>query len=271
MTPLMALAPVVLTPDQLKWVFVLPQRPALMMGAVVEHMKTQGVKTFGYIGFSGFWGDFIENAMENLGWDDAKIHVVSHARYAPTDTNVTAQVTTVLAADPDAIVVGATGGGGALPHVALVQRGYKNQIYHNHGEVNREFINVGGKAVEGAIAPSGPLLVAENLPDDNPVKPVALDFVRRYEQSFGQETRNLSSGYSYDAYLLLNAAVPAALQKAKPGTPGFRRALRDALENLHDVIGTGGVYNMTETDHSGLDDRARVLVRVENGAWRLFK
>jgi len=137
--------------------------------------------------------------------------------------------------------------------------------------VNREFINVGGKAVEGAIAPSGPLIVAENLSDDNPVKPIALDFVGRYEQTFGKGSRNASSGYSYDAYLLLNAAVPAAMQKAKPGTPEFRRALRDALENLHDVIGTGGVYNMTKTDHSGLDDRARVLVRVENGAWRLLK
>jgi branched-chain amino acid transport system substrate-binding protein len=271
MTPLMALAPVVLTPEQLKWVFVLPQRPALMMGAVVEHMKTHGVKTFGYIGFSGFWGDFIENAMENLGWEAAKIHVVSQARYSPTDTNVTAQVTNVLAADPDAIVIGATGGAGALPHVTLVQRGYQKQIYHNHGEVNREFINVGGKAVEGAIAPSGPLIVAEDLPDDSPIKPVALDFIRRYEQTFGKGTRNVSSGYSYDAYLLLNAAVPAAMQKANPGTPEFRRALRDALENLHDVIGTGGVYNMTQTDHSGLDDRARVLVRVENGAWRLLK
>ena len=188
-----------------------------------------------------------------------------------TDNDVSAQVGNLLAANPDAIVVGGTGGGGALPHVALVARGYKRQIYHNHATVNREFIEVGGKAIEGAIAPSGPLVVAEDLPEDSPIKPVALDFVQRYEQAFGEGSRNASSGYTYDAYLLLNAAVPIAMRKAKPGSPQFRPALRDALENVHNVIGTHGVYNMTPKDHSGLDDRARVLVRVENGNWRLLK
>jgi branched-chain amino acid transport system substrate-binding protein len=270
-TPLLALAPVVLTFDRLEWIFVLPQRPGLMMSAVVEHMKANAVKTVGYIGFSDPWGDFILNATQNLGWGAARIHTVAHERFARTDNNVSAQVGKLLAADPDAVVVGATGGGGALPHAALIVRGYQKQIYHNHGTVNREFIKLGGKAVEGAIAPSGPLLVAEDLPDDNPIKPVALDFIKRYEESFGEGSRNASSGYSYDAYLLLNAAVPIAMQKAKPGTPEFRPALRAALENVHNVVGTHGVYNTSPKDHSGLDDRARVLVRVENGNWRLLK
>jgi branched-chain amino acid transport system substrate-binding protein len=237
----------------------------------VEHMKTKGVKTVGYIGFSDTWGDFILNATENVGWNAAGIHIVSNERYARTDASVTAQVIKVLAANPDAIVIGGSGAGSAPPHIALVDRGYKKQIYHNHGTVNREFIKLGGKTVEGAIAPSGPLIVAEDLPDDNPIKPVALDFTKRYEQTFGEGSRNAFSGYSYDGYLLLNAAVPVAMQKAKPGTPEFRQALRDALENVHNVVGTHGVYNMTEKDHSGLDNRARVLVRVENGDWRLIK
>jgi branched-chain amino acid transport system substrate-binding protein len=269
--PLLALSPVVLTFDKLDWTFVLPQRPGLMMSAVVEHMHMHGVKTVGYIGFSDPWGDFILNATENLGWSAGQIHIVRHERYARTDSNVSAQVGNLLAANPDAIVVGGTGGGGALPHVALVAHGYAKQIYHNHGTVNREFIKVGGKAVEGAIAPSGPLIVAEDLPEDNPIKPVALDFVQRYEQAFGEGSRNASSGYTYDAYLLLNAAIPVAMRKAKPGTPEFRPALRDALENVHNVIGRHGIYNMTPKDHSGLDERARVLVRVENGNWRLLK
>src|SRR4051812_42931254 len=113
-TPLLALAPVVLTYDKLEWVFVLPQRAGLMMSAVIEHMKTNGVKTVGYIGFSDAWGDFILNATENLGWSTAGIHVVSNERYARTDTDLTAQVNKVVAANPDAIVVGGTGGGGAL-------------------------------------------------------------------------------------------------------------------------------------------------------------
>jgi branched-chain amino acid transport system substrate-binding protein len=269
-TPLMALSPVALPPDKLEWVFVVPQATPLMMGAVVEHMKANGVKTIGYIGYSDSWGDLVLKAMEQEG-GPAGIQIVANERYARADTSVTGQVLKVLAANPDAIVVGGSGTGGALPHVGFVERGYKKQIYHNHGTVNREFIKVGGKAVEGAIAPTGPVIVPEDLPDDNPIKPVALDFTKRYEQTFGEGSRNAFGGYGYDGFLLLNAAVPLAMQKAKPGTPEFRQALRDALENVHDVVGTHGVYNMSAKDHNGLDRRARVLVHVDNGVWQLMK
>jgi branched-chain amino acid transport system substrate-binding protein len=268
--PLIALSPVALPPDKLEWVFVVPQPTPLMMSAVIEHMKAHGVKTVGYIGFSDSWGDLVLKATEQEG-APAGIKVLTNERYGRADTSVTGQVLKVIAANPDAIVVGGSGTGGALPHVGFVERGYKKQIYHNHGTVNREFIKVGGKAVEGAIAPTGPLIVPEELLDDNPIKPVALDFTRRYEQTFGEGSRNAFGGYSYDGFLLLNAAVPVALQKAKPGTPEFRQALRDALENVHNVVGTHGVYNMTPSDHTGLDKRARVLVHVDNGVWRLMK
>jgi branched-chain amino acid transport system substrate-binding protein len=176
-----------------------------------------------------------------------------------------------MAANPDAVVIGGSGTGGALPHLALVERGYKGQIYHNHGTVNREFIKVGGKAVEGAIAPTGPLIVPEELPVSNAVRQVALDFTTSYEKMFGAGSRNAFAGYSADAVTLIGAAIPAATKKAKPGTPEFRAAMRDALENVKNVVGTHGVYNMTPKDHNGEDERARVLVRVENGVWRLMK
>lgn len=270
-TPLIALSPVALPPDELEWTFVVPQPTTLMMGAVVDHMKAHGVKTVGYIGFSDSWGDIVLKSIERLT-PPADIKIVANERYARADTSVTGQVLKVLAANPDAVVVGGSGTGGALPQIGLVERGYKKQIYHNHGTVNREFIKVGGKAVEGAIAPTGPLIVAEDLPADTPVKKVALDFVTRYEHTFGPGTRNGFAGYSYDGFLLLDAAVPLAAKTAKPGTPAFRQALRDALENVKNVVGTHGVYNMTPKDHNGsLDQRARVLVRVENGEWRLLK
>ena len=79
------------------------------------------------------------------------------------------------------------------------------------------------------------------------------------------------SGYTYDGVLLLDAAAAVALKKAKPGTAEFREALRDALENLKNIIGTHGVYNMTPANHNGLDERARVLVKVSDGEWRLLK
>jgi len=269
-TPLVALSPVALPPDKLEWTFVVPQPTPLMMSAVVDHIKAHGVKTVGYIGFSDSWGDLVLNAVKSLA-GPAGIQIVSEERYARADTSVTGQVLKVMASNPDAVVIGGSGTGGALPHIGLVERGYKKQIYHNHGTVNREFIQVGGKAVEGAIAPTGPLIVAEDLSDDNPIKKVALDFDRRYEAKFGAGTRNAFSGYSYDGFLLLNAAVAVAAKTAKPGTPEFRPALRAALENVKNVVGTHAVYNMSPTDHTGVDQRARVLVSVENGQWRLLK
>lgn len=269
-TPMIALSPVALPPDKLEWTFVVPQPVPLMMSAVVEHMKAKGVKTVGYVGFSDSWGDLVLKALEQHA-NPAGIKVVTNERYARADTSVTGQVIKVLAANPDAVVVGGSGTGGALPHLGLVERGYKKQIYHNHGTVNREFIKVGSKAVEGAIAPTGPLIVPEELPADNPIKKVAGDFIQRYEQTFGAGSRNAFAGYSYDGFLLLNAAVPAAMAKAKPGTPEFRSALRDALESAKNVVGGHGVYSMTAKDHTGLDNRARVLVQVKDGAWRLMK
>ncbi len=269
-TPMIALSPVALPPDKLEWVFVVPQPVPLMMSAIVEHMKTHNVKTWGYIGFTDSWGDLVLKATEKFTGPDG-MKLVASERYARADTSVTGQVLKIIAANPDAVVVGGSGTGGALPHLALVERNYKKQIYHNFGTVNREFIKVGGKAVEGAIASTGPLIVFEELPASNPIKAVATDFVTRYEAKFGAGSRNAFAGYSYDGFLLLNAAVPEAMKKAKPGTPEFRVALRDALESVKNLVGTHGVYNMTAKDHTGLDARARVLVHVQDGAWRLMK
>jgi branched-chain amino acid transport system substrate-binding protein len=269
-TPLIALAPVALPPQDLGWTFIVPQPVPLMMGAVVDDMKTKSIKTVGYIGFSDSWGDLVLKALKQNA-DAAGITIVDEERYARADTGVTGQIVKILVANPDAVVVGGSGTGGALPQIALRERGFKGPIYHNHGTVNREFIKVGGAAVEGAIAPTGPLIVAEELPDSHPVKTVAADFDRRYETMFGAGSRNAFAGYSYDGFLLLAAAIPSALAKAKLGTPEFRAALRDALESGRSVVGTHGVYTQTPADHLGLDGRAVVLAVVDHGNWRLLK
>jgi branched-chain amino acid transport system substrate-binding protein len=269
-TPMVVLTPAALSPQVLHWSFIVPQSTELMMGAIAAQLKAKGVKTVGYIGFSDTWGDLVYKALQSQAAANG-FKIVTDERYARADTGVTGQVLRIISANPDAVVVGGSGTGGALPHVALVERGYKKPIYHNHGTVNAEFIKVGGKAVEGAVAVTGPLIVPEELPAGAPTKAVSLDFTKRYESTFGAGTRNAFAGYAYDGYLLLNAAVPEALKKAKPGTPEFREALRAALENVHDVVGTHGVYNMSSVTHNGLDERARVLVDVENGTWRLMK
>ena len=269
-TPMIALSPVALPPQDLGWVFIVPQPVPLMMGAVVDDMKTKKIKTVGYIGFSDSWGDLVLKALKQNA-DAAGITIVDEERYARADTGVTGQIVKILVANPDAVVVGGSGTGGALPQIALRERGFKGPIYHNHGTVNREIIKVGGASVEGAIAPTGPLIVAEELPDSHPVKKVAIDFDRSYEAKFGAGSRNAFAGYSYDGFLLLAAAIPSALAKAKPGTPEFRQALRDALESGHSVVGTHGVYTQTATDHLGLDARAVVLSVIDHGNWRLLK
>jgi branched-chain amino acid transport system substrate-binding protein len=269
-TPITVLTPANLAPEVLHWSFIVPQPTGLMMSAVAEQLRKNNVKTVGYIGYSDTWGDLVYKAIQDHAGKYG-YKVVTNERYARADTSVTGQVLRIISANPDAVVIGGSGTGGALPHVALIERGYKKPIYHNHGTVNQEFIKVGGKAVSGAVAPTGPLVVPEELPAEFPTKKVSLDFTQRYEKAFGAGTRNAFAGYTYDAYLLLNAAAPEALKKAKPGTPEFREALRAALENVRNVVGSHGVYNMNPKDHNGLDERARVLVQVQDGAWRLMK
>lgn len=269
-TPQIALSPVGAAAAKNPWVYSIPQPASLMMGAVAEDMKARKVKRVAYIGFNDSWGDLVLSGLK-ANAEAAGITIVADERYARLDTSVAGQVLKVVASNPDAVVVGGSGTPGALPQMTLVERGYKGPVYHNHGIINKDFLRVGGKALEGAMAPTGPVMVAEQLPDTNPVKKTSLEFTKLYEGAFGAGTRNAFSAYSYDAYLLADKAVQEAMKKAKPGTPEFRQALRDALEQTKEVVGTHGVYNMSATDHAGVDSRARVLVRVENGDWKLVK
>ena len=265
-----ALAPMALPPGKMAWTFVVPQSIPLMVEGVVKHMQAHGVMSVGYIGFNDPWGEGIDKALTALA-GPAGIKIVANERYARTDTSVEAQVLKIIAAKPDAVLIGGSGTPGALPAIALAGRGFKGQVYGNHGMVNPDFIRVGGKSVEGLIAPTGPLVVVEQLPESNPVKSVASAFVKSYDAAYGAQNRNAFAGYAYDAYLLAGQAVPAAMKLAKPGTPAFRSALRDALEKLHEVAGTHGVYTMSPSNHNGMDARARVLVKVNGGAWRLVE
>ena len=268
-TPQLAMAPIVIAKDKWPWIFSLPQPVPLMMDAVVERMKADGVRRVSYIGFADAWGDVVLRSFQaDVDKQKAGIEVVANERFARTDTSVTSQVLKMVAARPDAVLIGASGTPGALPQLGLADRGYRGKVYHTHGAINSEFLRIGGKAVEGAMAPAGPVTVAEQLPDNNPIKKVASDFNRTWDAAYGRESRNAFSGYTYDAWVLTNAAAPAALRKARPGTPEFRLALRDAIESSRNVVGVHGIYSLSTDDHSGTDSRARVMVRVEGGEWR---
>jgi branched-chain amino acid transport system substrate-binding protein len=119
------------------------------------------------------------------------------------------------------------------------------------------------------LLPAGPLLVSDQLSDSNPVKRSALAYRQAYDTAYGANTVSTFGGNAWDAGLLLQHAIPQALKKGQPGSEAFREALRSALENTTDLHTSQGVVNMTAADHSGLDERARVMVRIVGGAWRL--
>ena len=268
--PFIALCPIAIDPVKQPFVFGVPQQVQMMVDAVADHMQAAGIKTVGFIGFTDAWGDLTLRALTQAGRARG-IHILDAERYARTDTSVNAQVIKVMATHPQAMFVGGTGTPGALPQIALVELGFKGPVYHTHGVVNQDFIRVGGRSAEGVIAPTGAVVVADQLPDGHPLKKVGVEFLKAYEGKYGAGSRNAFAGYAYDAYALVTAAVPAALKKAKPGTQEFRQALRDAIEALREVPGTHAVYSMSPTDHNGVDKRGRVLVRVVKGEWRLMK
>jgi len=250
-----------------RWVFKTPQNDIMMSLAIVTHMKDAGVKTVGFIGFADAYGEgwFAEfgKAAELKG-----LKIVGNERYARTDTSVTGQILKLVATKPDAVLVAGSGTPAVLPQRALKERGYSGRIYQTHGVANNDFLRVGGKEVEGTFLPSGPVLVAAQLPAAHPVRKSALDYVSKYEAANGKGSVSTFGAHAWDAGMLMQSAVAEALKKAKPGTPAFRAALRDALESTKELAGAHGIFNMSATDHLGLDQRAHVMVRIENGAWK---
>ncbi len=267
-TPLVTMSPVSLPAERNEWVFRTPQQNEVMASALVAHMKSKGYKTLGFIGFSDAYGeDWLNSVTKHAGAAGIQLAVVE--RYARNDTSVTGQVLKLTMARPDAVLIAGSGSPAALPQGALVERGYKGQIYQTHAAANQAFLGVAGKAAEGAILPVGPVSVVKQLPDSHPSKVAGVDFVTRYEAQYGAGSFSAFAGYAHDAFRLIEAAVPAAKAKGAPGTAEFRAALRDALEASKEVVGVHGVFNMTPTDHFGLDDRSRVLIRIEGGAYKL--
>jgi len=256
--------------DKRRWVFKTAANDALMAEAVADHMAARGAKRIGFIGYADAYGDSWLREMNALMAARGMQMVVTE-RFNRTDQSVTGQVLRLLGNNLDAILVAGSGTPAALPHVTLKDRGYKGLIYQTHGAATEDFLRVGGTALNGGFIPVGPNLVWEQLPDDYPTKAASAHFVPLYESRFGANTRSNFAAQAYDVLLMLERALPEAGQKARPGTVEFRIALRDALENLKDLRANAGVFNMTPTDHSGMDKRGRVMVEIQNGKWILDK
>jgi len=268
LTPHLSFSPAVLPPGKDTWTFRMPQSNAVMAHAMVSLMKKQGVKTVGFLGYTDAYGeswlkDFTAEAEKN------GIKVVATERFARADTSVTAQALKLVAANPDAMLIVASGSGAAMPHKGIVERGYKGKIYQTHAAATRDLMRVGGKDVEGAYVVSGPAVIAEQLPDSHPSKKVSMEFVAQYEKAYGPGNRNQFAGHGYDAMLVMEKIVPVALKKAKPGTPEFRAALRDAMENIGRTVVAHGVLNWTKDDHWGYTNETGVMLKVVNADWKV--
>ncbi|MBL8403806.1 MAG: ABC transporter substrate-binding protein [Dechloromonas sp.] len=273
-TPLISMAgsAIVVEPmdDKRKWVFKTAQNDAHMATALVQHMTDKNVHSVAFIGFADAYGEGWYKEFAKIA-EARKLKIVASERYQRNDTSVTGQILKIIAAKPDAVLVGGAGTPAALPQKVLKEKGYKGLIYQTHGVANNDFLRVGGKDVEGAFLPVGPMVVAAQLPADHPVKKSAMEYVTKYEAAHGKGSVSSFGGHAWDAGVLLQNAVPVALKKAKPGTVEFRRALRDALESTKNVAGAHGIFNLTPNDHQGFDQRARVMVTIENGTWKLLK
>jgi branched-chain amino acid transport system substrate-binding protein len=255
--------------DQKKWVFKTTQNDDIIGQALADHMAGAGVKTVGFIGLNDPYGENWYKVFADLA-ARRRITIVANERYLRTDSSVTGQALKLLAAKPDAVLIAAPGGASVLPETTLVDLGYHGAFYQTHGAALPDFLKLGGKKVEGTILAAGLMLVLPEIPDDNPSKKVATDYIEAYRQRYGSAPATFGANV-YDAGLLLQHAVPMAEKAGTPGTPAFRAALRDALEQTRGLVGTQGVYTMTPQDHSGFDERGRVLITVKDGNWTLIK
>ena len=266
----LATSPIGLPPGKDAWTFRMPQSNGVMANAMVGHMVKQGVKTVGFLGYTDAYGEQWLQALTPL-LDKAGIKLLATERFARADTSVTAQALKLTAANPDAMVVVASGSGAAMPQLGLVERGFKGKIYQTHAAATRDLMRVGGKATEGTYVTAGPVVVAEQLPDSHPSKALGVKFNAEYEKIHGAGLRNQFAAHSYDAYLMLERVVPEALKKARPGTPEFRAALKDALENTPALAVTHGVLDFSPTDHWGYRADTGVVMKVVNADWKLEK
>lgn len=257
-------APVGVPPDQEHWLFRLPQGADVMAYPIVEHMKKTGIKTVGFLGYADAYGEIWLKSITPM-LEKAGLKLVATERFARTDTSVTPQALKLTSASPDAILVVASGSGAAMPQKGLVERGYKGKIYQTHAAATPDLVRIGGKDVEGGYVSSGPAVVAEQLPDSHPSKKLAVDFVSNYEKLMGPGSRNQFAAHSYDAAIVLEKIVPMAKKKAKPGTPEFRAALRDAMETMGRTVFSHGVMNWSAKDHWGYTNETGVLLQVKDG------
>lgn len=268
-TPQFALGPIVLPAGKDAWSFRLPQSTGLVATMMLEHMKKANVKTIGFLGYADAFGEGWLTEVNALLAKPGAPKLVGVERFARTDSSVASQALKLTSANPDAILVVASGGGAALPQKALIERGYKGRIYQTHAAASRDFLRLSGKDAEGAFVAAAPSIVPDQLPASHPSKAAATDYVQKYEAANGAGSRAIFAASAYDFAVILDKALPAALKAGKPGTQAFRTGLRDAFEQIGPTPMSNGVMNFTRDDHWGHTSQSIVMLKVTGGDWKV--
>ena len=246
-----------------KWVFKTPHTDRMAAEKVFEDMKKRGLTKVGLLSENSAFGQ--SGKKETLGVAGKYgMTIVADETYGPKDADVTPQLTKIKnAPGVQAIFVFGFGQGPAVVTKNIGQLGIKLPHYESHGVASEEYIKLSGKAAEGVRLPAAALLVANALPNNDPQKPVVVGYEKAYKDRFKQDVSTFG-GHAYDGLMLAVNAFKRAgtTDKAK---------VRDAIEQTKGFVGTGGVVNMSPTDHMGLDLSAFRMLEIRNGAWTLAK
>src|SRR5574341_1318397 len=240
-----------------KWVFKTPQSDYLIVGVLVDHLKAKGYTKVGWLNVDYAFGQLgwieFEKAMQKAG-----LQIAANEKFGQKDVDMTAQLTRVKAANPQAVVVWSIPPSASIATKNYADLGLKAPLFHSHGVGNKKFIELAGPASNGVVFPVGKLLVAEQLPDSDPPKPVLLSYAKAFEAKHGP--RNTFGGHAWDAVQLVFRAMERAGNN--------RGAIRDAIEGTRNFVGITGVFDFSPTDHNGLDRRAVTMVEIVDGQWR---
>lgn len=243
------------------WVFKTAQSDIQAVASIYKHIRQRGIKKVGIITVANAFG---ESGKEQLieQASDFGITMVRSESFGADDTDMTAQLTKIRQEDPGAIVCWGTNPGPAVVAKNIQQLGVETPLYMSHGVASPKFIELAGEAAEGILLPTGKILVAELLPEDDPQKRVLTHYIKAYKSRYN-ETVSGFGGYAYDAVYLLAEAME--------GSGGDKGKIRENLEKINNYPGISGVFNFSSTDHNGLDPSAFVMVRIKNGDWKLVE
>lgn len=249
-----AAAAIVQPVQERKWIFKTPQMDADCVVRIYEHMKAKDISKIAIItGTTGF-GKGGRDQLKGLS-DEMGITIVADETYAPTDTDMTAQLTKIKASNVQAVVNWSIGPTQSIVPKNMRQLGMKIPLYQSHGFGNIKYAEAAGQAAEGIVFPAGRLLVAEKLPETHPQKKLLVDYKTSYEKKFGDQASTFG-GHAYDALKITVKAIEMG--------EATREGIRDSLEKIKDFVGTAGIFNMSPTDHVGLTQEAFAMLTVKD-------